>query len=145
MALRRLVKELSDLSRDPLASCSASPVGHDLFHWTATILGPDNTPYSGGAFYVDIDIPAEYPFSPPKCQFNTQVYHPNIDGRGRISLDILKVSWSPALTISEILDCVSLLLAVPNPTEQSIVAHHYKTDHASFEATARDWTAKFAM
>lgn len=32
-----------------------------------------------------------YPFQPPKVQFITPVYHPNIDNAGRICLDVLKM------------------------------------------------------
>ena len=102
MALERILGELGELLSNPVDNLSVGPVGDDLFHWQATIMGPDDSPYSGGVFFLDIHFPADYPFKPPKVSFTTRIYHCNINSNGGICLDILKDQWSPALTISKV-------------------------------------------
>lgn len=147
MASKRIQKELLDLQKDPPTSCSAGPVGEDLFQWQATIMGPADSAYAGGVFVVAIYFPPDYPFKPPKVSFRTKVYHPNVNAQGAICLDILKEQWSPALTISKVLLSICSLLTDPNPDDPLVpeIAHIYKADKAKYEDTAREWTRKYAM
>jgi len=147
MSLRRIQKELTDLQRDPPSNCSAGPIGDDMFRWEGVILGPADSPYSGGVFKLEILFPVDYPFKPPKLQFTTKIYHPNINAAGLICLDILKQQWSPALTISKVLLSVTSLLTDPNPDDPFVpeIAHLYKTNKAQYELNARQYTLRYAL
>ena len=147
MALRRLNKELNDLSRDPPPNCSAGPIDDNIFKWQATIMGPKDSPYAGGVFFLNINFPTEYPFQPPKVTFVTKIYHPNINSSGGICLDILKNEWSPALTISKVLLSICSLLTDPNPDDPLVadIARQYKEDINAYNRTAQEWTRKYAM
>ena len=146
MALRRINKELSDLQKDPPSNCSAGPMNEDLFKWQATIMGPVDSPFTGGVFFLEINFPADYPFKPPRCHFTTKIYHPNINNSGGICLDILKDNWSPALTVSKLLLSICSLLTDPNPDDPLVpqIATLYKTNREKYDITAKEWTQKYA-
>nr|XP_051675504.1 ubiquitin-conjugating enzyme E2 D3 isoform X4 [Oryctolagus cuniculus] len=118
-----------------------------VFHWQATIMGPNDSPYQGGVFFLTIHFPTDYPFKPPKVAFTTRIYHPNINSNGSICLDILRSQWSPALTISKVLLSICSLLCDPNPDDPLVpeIARIYKTDRDKYNRLAREWTEKYAM
>ena len=146
MALKRINKELQGLCRDPPSNCSAGPLNGDTFHWTATIIGPEDTPYAGGVYSLNIHFPTDYPFKPPKIRFTTRIYHCNISNTGGICLDILKDKWSPALTISKVLLSISSLLTDANPDDPLVpdIAKLLKTNKSLHDQNAREYTLKYA-
>ena len=146
MSLRRLQRELRDFKKEQ-TNCTGGPVGDDIYHWTASIPGPVNTPYEGGIFQLDIHFPTDYPFMPPKIVFLTKIFHPNISEDGSICLDILKKSaWSPVLTISKVLISLCSLLDDANADDplNSRAANLYKTSKKEYEETVKQWTEKYA-
>ena len=146
-ALRRIQKEYQDLLKDPPSNCSAGPQDANMFEWTATITGPEDSPYNGGVFNLKINFPVDYPFKPPKIQFVTKIYHPNISASGSICLDILKDKWSPALTISKVLLSISSLLTEPNPNDPLVpeIAEVLRESVTKFNEIAKSWTQIYAM
>ena len=146
MAVKRLQKELIEIRKDITENCSAGLNNDDLFNWDATIIGPTETPYEGGIFYLKMFFPPDYPFKPPKITFTTKIYHPNINNIGDICLDILKDQWSPALNVSKILLSICSLLSDPNPNDplSPEIAVIYKQNKEKFIANAREYTLKYA-
>ena len=79
---RRILKELEDMSRDRTSGMSAELVDPaNMMHLRGWFAGPPDTPYAGGTFYVDISLPENYPFVPPKMKFETRVWHPNVSSQ----------------------------------------------------------------
>lgn len=146
--LKRLEKELQDiraLSTD--STVTADSVDGDLTHWKGCMRGPEGTPYSGGRFSIDVEIPADYPYTPPKMKFDTKIWHPNISSQtGAICLDVLGKEWSPALTIRTALLSIQALLSAPEPDDpqDAEVADMYKSNRPLFAQTAKYWTETFA-
>ena len=146
-SLRRIARDLKELQDGPLSNCSACPVDESNLHvWKANIIGPDDSPYARGIFFLDIEFPLDYPFKPPHIRFVTKVYHPNINATGGICLDILKGQWSPALSIGKVLLSICSLLTDANPRDPLMpeIARQYENDRPAFELTAREWTQKYA-
>ena len=110
------------------------------------ILGPQQSPYEGGAFKLELFLPQEYPMAAPKVRFLTKIYHPNIDKLGRICLDILKDKWSPALQIRTVLLSIQALMSAPNPDDplDENIARHWRDEEEKATAPAREWTQMYA-
>jgi len=149
-ALKRIMKEYKELTvDDPFEDdiCTVSAKNDDYFAWQATITGPASTPYEDGLFFLDIDLPNDYPFKPPKVKFTTNIYHCNVSEKGGICLEILKDKWSPALSIKKVLTEIIDLLKEPNPDNplRSEIAKQLKEDKAAHDKTAAEYTRKYAQ
>ena len=147
-SVKRITKEAARLLSDPPTGCTAWPADPEfsMSEWVATLQGIAGTPYEGGVFRLKMTLPRCYPMAPPIITFITKVYHPNVSRDGVICHDVLGDRWSPALSLSSVLLSIHALLGNPNSREtlEWDIAEQYRLDKATFEKTAREWTAKYA-
>ncbi|KAF5100065.1 hypothetical protein D0Z00_001402 [Geotrichum galactomycetum] len=127
-AQRRLMSEYKTLIQDTPEGISAGPIDEDnFFEWECLIQGPEDTPYDGGLFAATLSFPSDYPLSPPKMKFTSNIFHPNIYKDGTVCISILhppgddpnmyehaSERWSPIQSVEKILISVMSMLAEPN-------------------------------
>merc|ERR1712242_138883 len=125
---KRIQKEIQRLGKDAPPGISIAPHNDNYRYFNIVIAGPQDTPYEGGIFKLEMFLTKEYPMKPPKTRFLTRIYHPNVDKLGRICLDVLKDKWSPALQ------------SAPTPDDplDNGVADAWNRDEAAAQRTAAE-------
>ena len=133
-------------------NCNYPEYGYQIFSFIGQTAigmmeGPPNTPYENGYFLFKFCINDNFPFSPPKFYFISNIFHPNISENGYVSVDILEDQWSPALMdFGKIIISVQSLLDDPNPDIflNEMAAKLYKEDKSKYDETVREYTSLFA-
>nr|XP_040019977.1 ubiquitin-conjugating enzyme E2 N isoform X2 [Gasterosteus aculeatus aculeatus] len=138
--------ETQRLIAEPVPGIKAEPDECNARYFHVVIAGPQDSPFEGGTFKLELFLPEEYPMAAPKVRFMTKIYHPNVDKLGRICLDILKDKWSPALQIRTVLLSIQALLSAPNPDDPlaNDVAEKWKSSEVEAIETAKSWTRLYA-
>lgn len=145
-AAKRLTKDLANVQK-ALPGTQCGPPADDMHTWEASLKGPEGSPYSGGAFKLQLTFPPEYPFKPPNVKFLTKMYHCNISDQGAVCLSLLKDSWSPSLNPQKVLEALNSLLAAPNPDDplNTEAAALYNDDRDAYDKKVVETVRKHAM
>ena len=146
-ALGVLKKELTDLQKDPIITLGVTvgAIKNDVFHWQITMLGPQDTPYANGLFYLTADFPDDYPKHGPEVKFKNKMYHLNVSSNGHVCISTLN-KWVPGTTMSEVLSLIFALFYKQNPDSAYIKerAELFKKDRKTFDENARKFTKDYA-
>ncbi|KAH7910642.1 ubiquitin-conjugating enzyme [Hygrophoropsis aurantiaca] len=145
-ALRRIQKELRDITERPLDGITVEAQEDNLFIWNCTVKGASDSPYKGGIFRFKMELPNNFPFKAPNVTFQTRIYHPGINEEGHICVPILRDEWKPSVTLSTVLAVIQEKVNNPSaddPFEPDIAAL-LKSDKAKFLETAKTWTKTHA-
>jgi len=146
-ATRRLTKELADIRNSGQKCFRDIQVDEsNVLNWQGLVC-TDSPPYNKGAFRIDINFPAEYPFKPPKITFKTKIYHPNIDEKGQVCLPIISPeNWKPATKTDQVIQALVALISDPEPEHplRADLAEEFTKNKKQFIKNAEDFTKKHA-
>ncbi|KGG50245.1 hypothetical protein DI09_7p240 [Mitosporidium daphniae] len=161
-AVKRLMAEYKELTRNPPDGITAGPVSDDnMLVWEALISGPPDTSFEGGLFPAILTFPKDYPLSPPTMKFTCKLFHPNsmhnVYEDGRVCISILhppgddpnmyehsSERWSPVQSVEKILLSVVSMLAEPNDESGANIeaSKMWRTNREAFHVIVRECVAK---
>ena len=158
-AMKIITEEYKKLTADPLVTFGIT-IGlfneDNIFEWKCTILGPKDTCYKGGLFFLKINFPFDYPNSKPEIVFLTPIYHLNVlyantqkHPLGHICVNTLN-EWKPGNSIIAILPELFTLMHKNNPeSPYDDFKHTRKNEFINnrplFEKKAAFFTKKYAL
>ena len=95
----------------------------NMYNMKAMMVGPEGTPYFGGAYFFDINFPNTYPLQPPKVKTMTQGngtrFNPNLYTCGKVCLSMLNTwsgpGWTPCNTIESVLLSIQAMVLIAEP------------------------------
>jgi len=144
-ATRRLQKELADIRKSGIKSFRDIQVDETNILTCQGLIVPENPPYNKGAFRIEVNFPAEYPFKPPKVNFKSKIYHPNVDEKGQVCLPIISAeNWKPATKTDQVIESLINLVNEPEPEHplRADLAEEYQKDRKKFMKNAEEFTKK---
>ena len=153
--ISKLFREYRELNQNPIISFRMTvglPDENNIFNWRVTLLGPPDTPYRGGIFFLSLNFPQNYPSSPPKVVFNTPIYHINVKrfrdnsgSIGQVDLAILNL-WKPEYTARDILiSAFSLFYMNKDNSPYSLeMSDEYRNNKNLYIEKCKYFTSKYA-
>ena len=153
---KRIKEEFVKFSKCPLHNLGIT-VGlfekDNIYRWRVTFLGPSDTSYNRGLFFVEVIIPKLYPEEAPKIIFKTPIYHPNVNTLestnnlelGQVAFKAIN-NWKSSDNIRELIFKLYYLFYYPDLDLAYYldIAKEYKENRNLFENKVKFFTKKYA-
>lgn len=155
-AARHLLQTWKRLQEEPVHGAYVE-MGDNVLDWTVYLEGPKDCPYEGGIFAARLSFPADFPMSPPKMKFLSEIWHPNVYADGTVCISILHPPgddqlsgetaferWLPIQTVETVLLSVLVMIASPNPDSPANVdaAVQWRRDREAYNRRAKELAAR---
>ena len=150
--LKILKKEYTEFNRSPLINlgCTFGLFNEDDFYrWIVTFIGPKDSLYKGGMFYLELKFPKDYPNNPPQINFLSPIFHPNVcpykNSLGLVCHNFIK-NWNPSYTVGFILTKLYALFYQVNPESafDREIVNEYLFNRPLYESKVKFFTKKYA-
>lgn len=136
----RLRKELKSIAADPPPFIHVSCDESRILAWSFLIEGPPDTPYDGGWYWGELDIPKDYPFQPPLIRILTP------SGRFeaetwlcRSIYDYHPEGWQPPWTLAGVLTALLALMCEDSFTAGAVHPLASIEDRRHLATTSLTW------
>ena len=154
-SLKRIKEEFNFITIHPDVNIGLTvslPEEGNYYKWRASFIGPKDTPYKMGLFYLEIIFPKDYPNMPPEIHFKTPIYHPNVNNHksekealGNVRFSDI-TSWNPSTSMRKVLIDLYGIFYLANPeSPQSLkIAKEYKENKGLYQEKIIYFTKKYA-
>ena len=134
--MSRIQRDFKTIVASNLIDYSVKIISNNIYNWKILIHAKE--PYDNIA-ELNAIIPLDYPFTAPKIKFISSIFHPNIDKKGDICLDMLKSEWKPTYTMARLIETIISMLSNPNPDDPYNIdaANLYKKDITAYNIQAK--------
>lgn len=143
IATKRIIRDVTNVMSTSAATLATAGIYYkadesNVYHGTALLVGPADTPYFGGYYFFSVDFPEDYPFAPIKVKSLTQDgatrFNPNMYVDGKVCLSILNTwhdgpQWSGVQSLESVLLVIMSDVLHGNPIINEPAYRSFKVDN----------------
>ncbi|EAY02694.1 Ubiquitin-conjugating enzyme family protein [Trichomonas vaginalis G3] len=136
---KRIQMEFKLLNEKSPGSATAEFIDNNINKWKVTLPGPAGTAYEGYKPFLEVELPAKYPFEKPSIKFSPSIYHPNVDDEKLIGNFCWGEDYKTQMHIFEIIQTAADILKNPNNASPINIkaAQEYTENYAQFVKTCK--------